>query len=142
MKPANHTAAELLIVPVLPAASRPRDMAAPVRPASGPSITWLRMAVTLSATSRRMTREQFAAGTLSSAPSRSVTRVIATLSQCSPWLANVAYASATPSGVTLSVPSVKEGTRLRLSPLPWRSPIDSAISAGRHSPVRFSSAMK
>ena len=40
------------------------------------------------------------------------------------------------------VPRVKDGTRRRGSPLPRVTPIDSAISAGRHSPVRSSIVMK
>ena len=90
MYPTNQTAAELLTVPVLPAAGRPSVMAAPVRPWSGPSMTWLRIAVTESATLRGMICLHLACGTGRSLPSRSVICAMATGLQRTPWLARTA----------------------------------------------------
>ena len=68
VNPANHTAADSLVVQVLPAAGRHSDMAWPVRPGIGPSITPVSSAATASATPRVTTWRQSAGGTASDVP--------------------------------------------------------------------------
>ena len=66
-------------------------------------------------------------------------------SQCTPRLANVAYASAISSGLTSETPRVKDGTRSGLgSPRVGSSstPILRASSHGSHRPVICSSCTK
>ena len=75
--PTNQTAAELSVVPVLPAAGRPKYIARPVLPSNGPLTTPARTAVVLSATSTSIFCMQSADGTSSSLPYRSVIAEIA-----------------------------------------------------------------
>ena len=91
MYPANQTAAESFVVPVLPATCRLSSAIDwPVRPGMPPLTTPLSMYVTLSATSRLMTREQLPLGTGRGVPSRSRMSRITTGSQWMPCAAKVA----------------------------------------------------
>ncbi len=73
VNPANQIAALSLVLPVLPAAGRSvSDIAEPVRPSKGPSMTLVSTAVTVSATSRLMTSRHRGSGTSTWLPYRSV----------------------------------------------------------------------
>ena len=73
VNPANQIAALSFVLPVLPAAGRSvSDIAEPVRPSKGPSMTFVSTAVTVSATSRVMTSRQRGSGTSTCSPYRSV----------------------------------------------------------------------
>src|SRR4051794_10859124 len=109
--PQNHTLTLPCVVPVLPAAGRPMDSRAPVRPWYGPSMTPARIAVTPSAIFGSSTCPQRIGGTLSLAfERRSTIDTMARVSQCLPCAANDAYASAMFSGAISFVPSVIDGT--------------------------------
>src|SRR5438477_11302358 len=88
--PMNQTAALPVVVPVLPAAGRPRDILAPERPGSGPSMTPARTCDTASATPRSMACAQSVGGTGRDVPFRSTTEVMALGLQWTPRAAKVA----------------------------------------------------
>ncbi len=105
--PTNQTAWLLSIVPVLPAWGRRSAVRA--RPPVPRVITEESIELTASATSLLITRVQSASGASSSSPL--VVVIVSTMTglQWIPPEANVAYASAIDSGLTSTVPRVKDG---------------------------------
>src|SRR5919108_1902821 len=119
--PSNHTSAESLVVPVFPKTGHvPRLAAVPVPPVT----TRRSIPATSSATSASTTWRQRPFRWPKPGTGRLLlwrTRVMATGSQCTPWLANVVNAEAISNGVTSSTPSVtvQYGSRWLSMPIRW-----------------------
>src|SRR4051794_37248094 len=105
----NQAALLSLVVPVLPAAGRPMDALAPVRPWPGPSMTPRRMPVRVFATSGSRTWLHGSCLSSTGLPFPSVMDVTGFGGQNRPWFANVAYAADIASGLTVAAePSTNE----------------------------------
>ena len=98
--------------------------------------------ITPSATPRAITCLQTTGGTGMTVPSARVTEITADVGQYLPCAANVAIAFASITGAISFAPSTNDGTASSGEPSAFVTPMDAAISVGRHTPVFSSSAMK